>query len=310
LKFLPAYTTDTQKIIAVVADIERYLLEYTATTFNAFVSIIDERINEHVQRLEERTRELQESNANLEEYAYVTSHDLKEPLRKISIFLDRLSSLKEKATPKEADYLDKIQNSAVRMTEMIDDLLSLSLITRDKQIEKTDLEQLLQEVLLTFEPHLEELGATVISQRLPEAAIVRAQFRQLFQNLISNALKFSHPDRRPVINISHRFLSPDEVTDSSLVPALEYLEITVDDNGIGFDAQFGEKIFAVFQRLHLREKYEGTGIGLAICRKIAKNHGGIIRAQGRLDHGATFTIVIPTILRAARKENEPQIILP
>jgi signal transduction histidine kinase len=310
LKFLPLYTKDTDKLVAVLTDIEKYLLEYTSTTFNAFVNIIDERINEHVLKLEQRTMELQESNSNLEEFAYVTSHDLKEPLRKISIFLDRLVTLRERATEKENEYLDKIQSSCLRMMEMIEDLLALSLIADNKDIEKTDLQQLFDQVLSTFDHRIEETGAIVVTDQLPEVAIVPAQFRQLFQNLASNALKFIHPSRQPRFEVSHRFLHPEDVKDPMMKPALEYLEITFADNGIGFESQFEEKIFAVFQRLHQKETYEGTGIGLSICRKIAKNHGGTIRAKGSPGEGATFVITIPTVLKAPRREQEAPIIIP
>jgi signal transduction histidine kinase len=294
LKFLPNFTTDPHAIIAVVAEIERYLLEYTATTFNAFVNIIDERINEHVQKLEQRTKELQDSNASLEEFAYVTSHDLKEPLRKISIFLDRLESLRDRATEKENEYLDKIQGSSLRMREMIEDLLSLSLISEDKNREETDLQKLLDEVLLTFEPRLEETKGIVTSDGLPKAPIVSAQFRQLFQNLISNSLKFIRPGMAPKIEFSHRYLEPNEMQVHFPGPARRYLEIRITDNGIGFDSEFAEKIFAVFQRLHQKNEYEGTGIGLAICRKIVKNHDGAITASGTVSAGATFIVTIPS----------------
>lgn len=243
--------------------------------------------------LVQRTHELQQSNASLEEFAYVASHDLKEPLRKISMFTNKLALSTNSLPAPEQLYFEKIVNASLRMQQMIDDLLSLSLISASVAPERSDLEKLLQEVLQTFEHKIEDLQATVTSDGLPRAVVVPSQIRQLFQNLISNSLKFVRGGQKPVIKISHRSLSAKSVAHHNLRPASRYLELTFADNGIGFEKESEEKIFAVFHRLHHKHEYEGTGIGLAICRKIVKSNGGVILASGNPSHGAVFTIILP-----------------
>lgn len=243
--------------------------------------------------LVQRTHELQLSNASLEEFAYVASHDLKEPLRKISLFTDRMARSKAKFTKAEQLNYGKIISASLRMQQMIDDLLSLSLISATSQIEHCNLEEIFQEVIQTFDFKVEELKAMIISDGLPFAEVVPAQMRQLFQNLLSNSLKFTRADATPIIKVTHRYITFDTVLHPGLRPANSYLEIQITDNGIGFEKEFQEKIFAVFQRLHHRHQYEGTGIGLAICRKILKNYGGTIVAEGQPNGGATFTLTLP-----------------
>lgn len=245
------------------------------------------------QILLQRTHELQLSNASLEEFAFVTSHDLKEPLRKISTFVDLLLELKTERSEKEERYLHKILNSTTRMQQMIDNLLSLSLLTGNNKPEPCDLHSLLNDVWLMFEHQAETLKAKLISDKLPSAAVVDSQFRQLFQNLIGNSLKFSRVGVPPEITVTFRF-QPGPLTGFlNLKKSDQYLEIVFSDNGIGFDEMFSDKIFAIFQRLHHKEVYEGTGIGLAICKRIVNNHGGMIKAYGDPGRGATFTIVVP-----------------
>jgi PAS domain S-box-containing protein len=248
---------------------------------------------ENEQILLHRSQELQQSNASLEEFAYVASHDLKEPLRKITIFIDRLEGLKKKCTPSELDFLNRISSSVVRMRKMIDDLLELSLISSEKKPHQVSLKKIFEESLTVFETKIEETKAVVQSDALPAVKVVGSQFSQLFHNLIGNALKFGRPGVPPVIRVSYKYLFPDKVSQYNIQPAGRYLEITFVDNGIGFDNAFGEKIFGVFQRLHNRNEYDGTGIGLAICRKIAKNHGGTVIGEGVVGKGATFRVIIP-----------------
>ncbi|MGB8192772.1 MAG: ATP-binding protein, partial [Chitinophagaceae bacterium] len=236
---------------------------------------------------------LQQSNANLEEFAYVASHDLKEPLRKISIFGDRLLSTQNQILGTDGQfYLEKIIDSSRRMQTLINDLLSLSLITGNKSFTQHSLQAVLEDALRTLEFKIEEKKAIIHAQPLPEAKIIPSQFRQLFQNLLSNSLKFGREDVHPEINISCRNLQPQDVAQYKLARARSYLEISFTDNGIGFDNMFAGKIFAIFQRLH-HKSYEGTGIGLAICKKIVENHGGVIFATGQQGQGAIFTFIIP-----------------
>lgn len=236
---------------------------------------------------------LEQSNANLEEFAYVASHDLKEPLRKISIFGDRLLSTQHQYLGADGQlYLEKIIDSSRKMQGLINDLLSLSLITGNKSFVQYSLQDIINEVLRTLDHKIEEKKATVHAQPLPEARIIPSQFRQLFQNLLSNSLKFIKQDTKPEIFINFRWLRYKEVEQYKLIRSRSYLEITFTDNGIGFDNMFAGKIFAIFQRLN-QKAYEGTGIGLAICKKIVENHGGVIFASGEPDNGATFTFIIP-----------------
>lgn len=243
--------------------------------------------------LSHKNVQLQQSNANLEEFAYVASHDLKEPLRKISIFGDRLLSTQYEPLGTDGRfYLEKIIDSSRKMQLLINDLLSLSLISGNRSFVRYSLQSILNEVLRTLEYKIDETGATVHAQALPEANINPSQFRQLFQNLLSNSMKFIREGVKPEIRITSRQLRADEVAQHNLPRALSYLELTFMDNGIGFDNIFAAKIFAIFQRLHHKD-YEGTGIGLAICKKIVENHGGVITAAGEPGSGATFTIILP-----------------
>jgi PAS domain S-box-containing protein len=237
--------------------------------------------------------QLQQSNASLEEFAYVASHDLKEPLRKISTFGDRLVNTQiDNLSDDGKIYLKKIVDASQRMQTMINDLLSISMITGDRSFQQFSLQNILQDVIQTLEFKIEQKNAIITFDELPEAHIVPSQFRQLFQNLISNSLKFITEDVQPRIEIKHSFLQPDEVN-INITKAAQYLKIDITDNGIGFEDEFAGKIFQIFQRLHGRSEYEGTGIGLAICKKIVEHHGGVIYANGILNKGATFTIILP-----------------
>ena len=242
----------------------------------------------------QKNNELQRSNASLEEYAYVASHDLKEPLRKISTFGDRLySSQYEHLNDEGRLYLQKIIDSSRRMQVMISDLLSVSTITGNKNFEPVNLNDILAEALQSIEHKIEEKNAIVTYSDLPVVSIVPSQFRQLFQNLINNSLKFSRENVQPQITVTHTYTSYKEVADLGIVQAKKYLKLIFTDNGIGFDNIYSSKIFTIFQRLHGKQEYEGTGIGLAICKKIVENHSGIIFATGVPNKGATFTIIIP-----------------
>lgn len=236
---------------------------------------------------------LEQSNANLEEFAYVASHDLKEPLRKISIFGDRLLTTQYQHLGADGQLLlEKIIDSSRKMQGLINDLLSLSLISSNKSFTQHSLQEIMNDVLHTLEQKIEDKQAVVHVQPLPEATVIASQFRQLFQNLLSNSLKFVKQDTRPEIKIGYRWLRYQDVEQYKLIRSRSYLEITFTDNGIGFDNMFAGKIFSIFQRLN-QKAYEGTGIGLAICKKIVENHGGVIFASGNTDNGATFTFIIP-----------------
>jgi PAS domain S-box-containing protein len=246
------------------------------------------------QALFQKNLELQQSNTNLEEFAYIASHDLKEPLRKISILGDKLLITQQETLNENGkNYLTKIIDSAQRMQTMINDLLSVSIITGDRTFENCDLQVILDEVLLTLEYKIESQKAKIQSDRLPEAMINVPQFRQLFQNLLSNSLKFTRKEVAPEITITHKYLRAKQVKEFDLIPANRYLQLQITDNGIGFENEYSNKIFSIFKRLHSQSEYDGTGIGLSICKKIVENHNGVIFALGKPGVGATFTVIIP-----------------
>jgi PAS domain S-box-containing protein len=237
---------------------------------------------------------LEQSNASLEEFAYVASHDLKEPLRKISTFGDRLvATHMDKLASDGKIYLQKIVDASQRMQTMISDLLSISMITGNTAFENYSLQKILEETLQTLEFKIEQQNAIIKSDPLPEAKIIPSQFRQLFQNLVSNSLKFVRPGVQPQITIRHSYVSAQDMVHYQLAAADNYQKLEFSDNGIGFENEYAGKIFAIFQRLHGRSEYEGSGIGLAICKKIVEHHGGIIYANGVPDVGAHFTIILP-----------------
>jgi signal transduction histidine kinase len=190
-------------------------------------------------------------------------------------------------------YLSKIIDASQRMQTMISDLLSISLIASDTSFQSFSLQDILEDSLQALEHKIEQKNATIRSDSLPDARIVPSQFRQLFQNLISNSLKFAQDNEPPLIEIKHNYISSADVENSHLSDVQRYHQLQFIDNGIGFENEYAGKIFAIFQRLHGRTEYEGTGIGLAICKKIIEHHGGSITASGEPGKGAVFTIILP-----------------
>jgi light-regulated signal transduction histidine kinase (bacteriophytochrome) len=249
---------------------------------------------ERTREVERINRELARSNRELEDFASVASHDLQEPLRKITAFGDRLKSQCGDALgERERGYLERMQNAAVRMQSLIDDLLAYSRVTtRAQPFAPVPLAQVVGEVLTDLEVRIERACAQVEVGPLPTLEADPVQMRQLFQNLLSNALKFHRPAHPPVVRIDSRILDGDGLQEGE--PAGHPLcEIRVEDDGIGFDAKYLDRLFKPFQRLHGQGAYEGTGIGLAICKKIAERHGGRITARSAPDQGACFLVTLP-----------------
>lgn len=246
------------------------------------------------QLLEQETQqrlELARSNSELQQFAYVASHDLQEPLRKIQAFGDRLvAKYDTELDERGKDYLMRMQSAASRMQILINDLLSLSRVTTKAQpFVLTNFNIIVQEVLSDLEIRLQQTQGQVQVEKLPTLEADPVQIRQLFQNLISNALKFHKPNEPPIISISsHLIQNP-----SSHPSAFSGYRITVEDAGIGFEEKYRDRIFQAFQRLHGRSQYEGTGIGLAICRKIVERHGGLITAESSPVGGSKFIIMLP-----------------
>jgi signal transduction histidine kinase len=244
-----------------------------------------ERERAQKQALERRAEELSVANRELQEFASVASHDLQEPLRKIQAFGDRLrTNCAAGLGTQGEDYLSRMQNAAGRMQTLINDLLSFSRVTtKAKPFEPVDLAQTAREVVSDLEGRLQQTNGRVEIGEMPTVDADPTQMRQLLQNLIGNALKFHRPGESPVVRVEGRLLSEGE-------PACE---IKVEDNGIGFEEKYLDRIFNVFQRLHGRNEYEGTGMGLAICRKIVERHGGRVTARSAPGQGSTFLATLP-----------------
>ncbi len=254
--------------------------------------ILEAKVKERTEELQKANAELEASNNELLQFASVASHDLKEPLRKIHMFSNLIRDRFISQTDGAADYVNRIIGASARMTKLINDLLTFTRLSISSVFEFVDLNTVIDEVMSDLELAIHEKEAVIQVDDLPSMEIIQGQMRQVFQNLISNALKFSKKDEKPVIRIS------GELVDECNIEAArddqgEFCRITIRDNGIGFDNQYADKIFTIFQRLHSREKYEGTGIGLAITRKIVEKHNGLITGFSNDNEGATFVIVLP-----------------
>jgi two-component system sensor kinase FixL len=243
------------------------------------------------ERLRAANARLEQSNRELQDFAYVASHDLQEPLRKIQAFGDRLQQRYGDVLEEEGrDYLERMQRAAERMQTLIDDLLTFSRVTTHPQpVVSCDLALVAREVVVDLEMRVEQTGGTIEIGDLPVIQADPLQMRQLLQNLISNALKFQVPQRAPVITVSAHIVGETQTFGTTPVCVLE-----VRDNGIGFDEKYLDRIFTPFQRLHGRGEYEGTGMGLAICRRIAERHGGNITATSKPGQGSVFIVRLPT----------------
>lgn len=245
----------------------------------------EDEIHRKKEELEQITRDLMISNAELENFAYISSHDLQEPLRKIRAFGDRLQITdQDNLSEQGKDYLNRMLNAAERMQVLISDLLTFSrLTTRAQPFQEVDLSEILKGVLSDLEVAIENNNVKIDFDQLPAIEAEPTQIRQLFQNIISNAIKFRHKHIDPEISIK-----TSEVTIKNM-PAIE---IIIQDNGIGFDNKYADRIFNIFQRLE-GKKYEGSGIGLAICKKIVLMHDGQISVSSRINEGTAFTITLP-----------------
>ena len=245
--------------------------------------------------LQERNRELEKSNQELASFNHVASHDLQEPLRKIQTFISRVSDADKAVLSDSAkDYISKIEVSAKRMRVLIDDLLLFSRTnTTKKEFIKSNLNELLENAKSELTEIIDEKKATITVSKLPKLDVIPYQIEQLFINLIGNSLKYSQPDIHPEIDIVTEKVSSKDYPDLLEQNSKKFYKITFSDNGMGFDSQFKETIFILFQRLHSKTDYPGTGIGLAICKKIVENHKGHITADSILGKGSVFTVFLP-----------------
>lgn len=252
-------------------------------------------LNKVNQTLAKTNEELQQMNKELESFTYVSGHDLQEPLRKIQAFAGRLAeSENQQLTEDGKRDLKRLQQAAARMQALIQDLLAFSRLKIDERtFERTDLKQLIKEVINELQETITQRKARIDIRKLGMVNINVFQFRQLIQNLIGNSLKFALPDVAPYLTIAGKRLKGSELNDSRLLADTTYYHLSFTDNGIGFDPRYKERIFEVFQRLHSRDAYAGTGIGLAIVKKIVENHNGLITANSELGKGARFDLYLP-----------------
>ena len=274
----------------------RQKIEESEMRYRALSVELEGQVQERTQQLQTYIQDLQRSNENLQKFAYVASHDLQEPLRKIQQFGDILKSQYRERLGSGVDYLERMQSAANRMSLLIRDLLNYSRISthRDSDV-SVSLHEVVNRALTDLELVVAETGAQITVEPLPTIWGDSSQLEQLFLNLLSNALKFRQPDRRPQIDIRSELVAagdlPRSVKPARAAPA--YHCFAVADNGIGFEEHQVDRIFEVFQRLHGKNQFAGTGIGLAICEKVAINHGGAITARSQPGQGATFKVYLP-----------------
>ncbi len=264
--------------------IERNRLEKALRSANDELEV---RVAARTSELEQSNQSLQRSNQELQDFAYVASHDLQEPLRKIQAFGNLLETEYGDAIGEGVDYLTRMRKAAARMSTLIEDLLAFSRVTsKGREFCSVNLHTVVKEVIDDLEVRIADTKATIKIGELPTIHADAMQMRQLLQNLIANALKFSRVGIPPIVQI--RIVAMPKST-----AKIKYCQLEIEDNGLGFDEKYLDRIFAVFQRLHTRDSFEGTGIGLAVCRKIVERHGGSITARSKLGHGSTFIILLP-----------------
>jgi signal transduction histidine kinase len=256
---------------------------------------IEEAVTERTKELADANNNLQKSNAELAQFAYIASHDLQEPLRKIGTFSQMLEkSLEGKLEENSKNYFNKINNSTTRMNVLIRDVLAYSeLVKQTDLFVEVDLNQILENVKVDYDLLIEEKDAAIQSNKLPIITAIPLQMSQLFGNIIGNSLKFVRKDVKPIIKITASKLDVKMVEYLFLDNTLDYYKIEFADNGIGFKEEYAEQIFNIFQRLHRKSEFEGTGIGLAMCKKIALNHHGNMCATGSSENGAVFNVILP-----------------
>lgn len=245
--------------------------------------------------LEAKIQELNRSNKELEEFAYIASHDLQEPLRKFNTFGERLQMKYSAALEKDGNfYLERMMAAAQVMRELIDNLLEYSRISgANHEFTRVKLQDVIADVRSNLELQIEESGTLLEVGELPEINAIPSQMQQLFNNLISNAVKFSNNQEHPVISVKAEKPTAEELTQWPLLSNQSVYKITVKDNGIGFEQEDAVRIFQIFQRLHGKAEYKGSGIGLSICKRIVEIHNGVIYAESEPGKGASFVVILP-----------------
>ncbi|MEO5976841.1 MAG: response regulator [Chryseolinea sp.] len=274
-----------QKLIAINRNLEREINER---------KISEEKVRQLNHKLLENIAHLESANKDLERFAFMASHDLQEPLRKIRMFSDRLFTKYRDVFHEDIKMVTRIQQAAERMQALIIDILAFSKISNDKSaFVTTDLNQIMKDMLTEMEDDIRDADATVEIDDLPTLSVGPSLIRPLFQNLVSNALKYRRKDVSPRIQIRSEISTGINDRTKNLVN--KYCRIFVEDNGIGFDQKYAEEIFGMFRRLHHSGEYAGTGVGLALCKKIAELHNGFISARSKLNEGSTFIVSLPIV---------------
>ena len=275
-----------QKLVAINKSLELEIKERKTS---------EEKINELNRKLLENISRLESANKELDLFAFMASHDLQAPLRKIRMFSDRLVLNFSNSLGDDGKmYLTRIQHVCKRMQDLINDILEFSRISSEKDLfQSMDLNVLLQEVVLEMDSVIHENKARIIAENLPAIPVNPVLVRPLFFNLLSNALKYRKKQIDPVIRIHSEINLETNGVNNNKESSLKYCRIFVEDNGIGFDQKYAEEIFDMFRRLHPSAEFEGTGIGLALCKKIVEKHNGYISARSKIDEGSTFIISLP-----------------
>ncbi|WP_276132008.1 ATP-binding protein [Polluticoccus soli] len=290
--------TPTQKV-KTIHSLGRVIADESGKPVKLIGSIRDVTEQTNIEHeLEKNIAELNRSNKELEEFAYVASHDLQEPLRKISTFCGRLAEKYSSVLTGDGEmYMSRILASADNMRNLINNLLEFSRVTRDTQpFEPINLSFVVRQVKSDLELLIEETGTTIdVNGDLPAVSGSLSQLKQLFTNIIGNAIKFRKADEKSRITVSAEPLDGTQKLSYSLPLANNYSKITIQDNGIGFSNEYAERIFQIFQRLNGKAEYPGSGIGLAICKKIVEHHHGIIYAESEEGKGAKFIIILPVV---------------
>jgi len=271
--------------------------------FGTCTDIHDQKVASDILELKvaERTRDLQEANSylhsineELRQFNYIASHDLQEPLRKIMIFAERIKAQDyNQLSESSRSFLERMSVSAERMSILLKDLLDFSSTQREELFIQVNLNDTIRDIENDLELMIAQKSAVIQKQELPTLKAIPLQMHQLFYNLINNALKFTAAQRHPIIRIQGTRVPSQKVQEWALAPDLNYYHLTVADNGIGFEPEFAERIFVLFKRLHSQKTFQGTGVGLALCKKVVENHHGRIWAESEFGQGATFHVVLP-----------------
>lgn len=283
-------------VITALHDTDNNILGFSKVTRDLTErKIAEDKLQMYADELLQKNKELERSNSELSSFSYVASHDLQEPLRKIQGFGNLIMNSEiSKLSDTGKDYFNRMIKAASRMQNLIDSLLEFSRTTTEaRNFEDVELNELLEEVKRDMRERIESSGAVIHSQKLPTLSVIPFQFRQLLSNLISNAIKYARKDVKPAINILAKCIPAEEMDDPRAAASVNYYQFIIRDNGIGFEEEYAEKIFELFQRLHGKNEYVGSGIGLAICKKIVENHSGWIKAESEPGAGSALIFYIP-----------------